>query len=193
MAALAKESFDFVATIPNSVKAVWAPNSMFLSAAKWIYECGKMPWLWLESDAIPIREGWLDAIIEEYDASPMKFLGPIVRQTNQPELPAAHLTGTAVYPQDAYEVYQGIESLVTKVVAWDIETASQVVARTKAATTIAHFYGEKDLSVTFVDAITPESPRNAKTIDFIPKQAAIFHRVKDGSLISLLRKLKKKK
>lgn len=191
--ALAKESFDYVGVIPAGVAAAWAPNRMFLSAAKWISECARLPWLWLEPDAIPLREGWADSIADEYDANPMKFLGPIVRQKGQPGLPEAHLTGTAVYPPDAWEAYKAIPALTDKVVAWDIETAGAIVPRTKASSTIAHFYGKKDLAPHFTESKSSTDPENFVTLDFIPKQAAVYHRCKDGSLIKLLRKQRNSK
>lgn len=191
--ALAKESFDFVGVIPANVVAAWPPNRMFLSAAKWIYECAKLPWLWLEPDAIPLREGWADAIADEYDQSPMAFLGPIVRQKGQPGLPESHLTGTAVYPVDAWETYKEIKALTDKVSAWDIEAAGAVVARAKFSSTLAHYWGKKDLPPHFTETKSATDPENFVTLDFVPKQAAVFHRVKDGSLITLLRKKKNAK
>lgn len=188
LGALAKESFDFVARIPAGVKTMWAPNGMFLSAAKWINECCKQPWLWLESDCIPLKPGWLDDLAEEYDACPMKFMGPLIKQTDQPDLPPVHLTGCSIYPPDAYGVFAAIPSLQDKIVAWDIEGAGKVVPRSKNTDLIHHFYGPKDLPPTFVDTRTADDPKNRVTLDFIRKDAVLFHRVKDGSLITLLKK-----
>lgn len=193
IAAIARKSFDVVMTIPNSVKATWAPNSMFLSAAKWIEQCTKLPWLWLESDCTPMREGWADQIMEEYESSPMKFLGPQVPNKTDPSLPAMHLTGTAVYPCDAYSYYKDIETLTNKVCAWDIEAAAKIAPCSKASARIAHFYGGKDTPPHFVESKSADDPQNFVELSFVPKQAAIFHRVKDLSLINLLRKSRKTK
>lgn len=188
LAEIAKESFDFVATIPAGVKTVWAPNGMFLSAAKWINECCKQPWLWLESDCTPLKNGWLDELAEEYDSCPMKFMGPLIKQTDQPDLPPVHLTGCSIYPFDAYQVFEAIPSLMDKVVAWDIESAQKVVPRSKNTDLIHHFYGPKDLPPTFVDSRAADDPKNRVTLEFIRSGSVMFHRVKDGSLITLLKK-----
>lgn len=189
--ALGKKSFGMMALIPSSVPCTWKPNQMFLSAAKWLNECSKMPWLWLEPDATPLKEGWLDAISEEYALSPMKLLGPIVKQNTNPALPGSHLTGTAVYSPDTWELISENEKLRSQVVAWDMELASAFVPRAKFSNTIAHFYGKKDLAPHFVEKKSEDDPENFITLDVIPKSAVLFHRVKDGSLINLLKKKNK--
>lgn len=189
---LAKKSFDTVMMIPASVECAWKPNQMFLSAAKWIHECTKLPWLWLEPDAIPLKEGWLDAIADEYAASPMAYMGPIIHQKGQPGLPEAHLTGCSVYPASAWELFASLPKLQKDIVAWDIEGAAKVIPRARNTNLIHHFWGNRDMPPIFVESKTQESPKNFVTIDFISKEAVVFHRTKDGGLINILRKARTK-
>lgn len=188
LAKIAKQAFDVVATIPAGVNCAWKPNQMFLSAAKWISECCKLNFLWLEPDCVPLRPDWLDIIAEEYDACPKKFMGPIIRQEGQPGVPAVHLTGCSVYPNDAWDVYDGMAELKTQIAAWDMVAADRVIPRSMNTNLIHHFWGEKDLPPIFVDVKTAESPKNFVTIDFVRKDAVLFHRSKGGELIAMLRK-----
>ncbi len=48
---------------PESTKG-WpqGPNSLFHAAAKYIESAWTMPWLNMETDAVPLKSGWLDRI-----------------------------------------------------------------------------------------------------------------------------------
>lgn len=175
-----------IVTVPAN--APWPPNSMFLQAARQVRETCKLDFLWLEPDAIPIYAGWLDDIAEEYSECPKRFMGSIIEQQGQVGLPSKYLNGVAVYPNDAIEVLENIQSIKDGTQAWDIGSASVVVPRAMNTPLIKHYYGTKELPPVFVESRTPDSPKNHVTLDFVPLQAAIFHRSKDGKLIDLLRK-----
>jgi hypothetical protein len=177
-----------IITVPKPAEGqrVWPPNIVFLAVANQVHQLYKFPFLFLEPDAIPIYAGWIDDIAEEYAECPARFMGSIVKQVGQPGLPSEYLNGVAVYPNDAIEVFEKIASVKDSSQAWDIGSASVVVPRAMNTKLIAHFYGEKDLPPMFVQAKLPDSPKNHVTLDFVPMEAAIFHRSKDGKLIDLL-------
>lgn len=186
---MAKAAFGAAKTIPVSPTSGHAPTQVFLSTAGWIAKCVKLPFFWLEPDCIPLVPDWLDKIEDAYEASPMTFMGALVRQNGQPELPSIHLTGCAVYPRDAFEIYDRIDSLKTQNVAWDIEAANAVVPRTEDTKLIRHFWGTREQPPVFVEARKEDSPPNHQLIEFATRDGAVvFHRCKDGSLIDLLRK-----
>jgi hypothetical protein len=196
---LARPVFHHVSTmivttpIPKEGERVWGPNIAFLNAARQVKETCKHNFLWLEPDAIPIFPGWLDYIAKEYDECPKRFMGTIVKQQGQVGMPEEYLNGVAVYPNDAFDVFDKIASVKDSSQAFDIGSASVVVPRALHTKSIFHFWGTAELPPIFVDAKKPDSPKNHVTLDFIPKDTAIFHRSKDGKLIDLLRpKLKKK-
>lgn len=186
---LARQSFRFSATIPiDATKSAWPPNRMFLMAARQVSMCYKLPWLWLEPDAVPLRKNWRDELADEYGLCPKKFMGPIVENTlKQPNLPALHLTGTAIYPPDAWDLYNSIPALKTESRAWDMTAADQVVPRTQHTELIQHYYGEIKLPPVFVSERKAADPKNFVTKKFLHSSAVLFHRCKDGSLIELLR------
>lgn len=184
---LAIPSFFHVESLPVNISTFgFAPNHMFMSAAQQMMLKFKQPWLWLEPDAVPLREGWLDAISKAYDLSPKRFLGSLI-SADQPGLPATHLSGVAVYPNDAFPIFDAFASLKSANVAWDMETALDVVPRAAHSDLFQHFWGKQGMSPTFVkDDVSPR-PENGLPFSFIRPDAALFHRNKDGTLINLLR------
>lgn len=191
----AKKCFRHASTLPIVAKPVgFPPNRMFLGAAEHIYQTAKFPWLWLEPDCIPLKEGWLDALAVEYAASPKRFLGTHVT-ADQPGLPKVHLAGCAVYPADAFPLYNTMERIKTEIVAWDMEAANAVVPRSHHTALIQQFWGKRDLPPTFVDKKRTDLqyPENTLDLTFLTKEAVLFHRNKDGTLIRYLRDLRVKK
>lgn len=184
--ALAKHSFGLVFSIPVSPTQGHAPTQMFLTACRWIYECSRFDFLWLEPDCVPLKPNWLLEIEAEYEICPMKFMGPLIK-SDQPNMPAVHLTGCSVYPNDAWEIYRDRKPLQTDNVAWDIEAAPAVVPRSLDTKLIQHFWGKQDQPPVFVESRAANSPENHVTLHFLSPSAVLFHRSKDGSLIKLLR------
>lgn len=136
------------------------------------------PVLWLEADAIPMRPSWLAEIIREYAACSKPFMGVVVRGHGHD-----HLTGCAVYPADwrvkapmlanvldAPDVFWG-PGLGQ---AFDSWAAPETVPQTAEATTIQQIW-RPQLPIT-------EAWRRRN----IPDATALFHQVKDGSLIKIL-------
>lgn len=185
--ALARQSFENADTIPLAIpERGYAPNHMFMLTAQQIMFSYKLPWLWLEPDAVPIRSGWLSTLSEEYAGSPKRLLGGLV-ESNQPGLPAVHLTGVSIYPCDVFPLFDGFASIKSANVAWDMEAASATVPRAKNSQYMQHFWGTRELAPTFVKETAAGQPPNALTLEFIKADVVLFHRNKDGTLIELLR------
>ena len=165
----------------------WAQNQMFLAAARQVKTNYRFDFLWLEADAIPIYPGWLDDIAEEYEECARRFMGSIVHQDGQPNMPKDYLNGVAVYPNDAIDIFSEIESVKNGGQAWDIGSAAQIVPKSLNTSLIQHYYGTKELPPVFVEARASDAPKNHVTPDFVNLTAAIFHRSKDGKLIDILR------
>lgn len=174
-----------IVTVP--AHATFPPNVMFLQAANKVKENYKHDFLWLEPDSIPIYPGWLEDIADEYSRCPSRFMGSIIHQEGQPGMPSDYLNGVAAYPNDAIDLFKNIASIKDGTQAWDIGSAALVVPKAMNTPKIFHFYGLKDLPPVFVATKLPDSPKNHVTLDFVPENAAIFHRSKGGELIDLLR------
>jgi hypothetical protein len=189
----ARKSFAFVTGFqimvpPNNQGWIKGSDFMFLRVARWVKENTKCAFLWMEPDAVPLKSGWLDDIQSEYSKTPYKYMGAIVRQNDQPLMPKAHLNGNAVYPNEAYEVFNAMNSVTMGTQAFDIAGASVCVPATKESPLFQSFWGTQELAPIFVKERTPESPKNHIVWDkFIRPDAVFFHRDKTHSLIPLLR------
>jgi len=192
--ALARKTFKRVDSLVVTVEQTdWrAPNSMFSAIASYVEGAYKFPFLWMEPDCTPLRAGWAEMLAAEYAQCPKRFMGPLI-ECKDPELPALHMTGCSIYPPDAFDILKDHCNGSAKF-AWDVDSAATVVKQGRASDTklIQHFYGTKDLAPTFVSQKVQgeEYPTNAMEVSFIKEEAVLFHRVKDGSLINILRKFK---
>lgn len=187
---IAKGIFDFAETAIVAVPADesgWpkAPNAMFRIAATHIESCFQLPWLWMEPDCVPMRASWLDEIALGYSRCPKKFMGALI-QSSQPPMPPVHLAGCAVYPPDAAKLMAEF-CAPTSTLAFDIGSAGFTVPRAFNSPLIHHHYGTMELAPTFKASREIGDPVNVCTLDFVRKEAALFHRCKDGTLIDLLR------
>lgn len=144
-------------------------NAMWQSVAWKIYFQDKMPWLWLEPDAIPTRPSWLREIWEDHKASKKAFSGTMG------QCQIAMLNGVAVYPPNVCDFAP--LALQAGDCPWDLNAASQILKFSNVTDLFQHIYQVKGDPPTF--------PKHA---DKLSKSAAIFHRCKDGTLISYLKK-----
>jgi hypothetical protein len=187
--ALAKCVFATVRTITTTVtKTGVTANQMFLWASHYIHDNYRLPFLWLEPDCVPLAATWLNDIASAYAKSPMRYLGAVIEQTGQANMPAKHLTGCSVYPNDAWERFSKMKAVTDGTSAWDIAGGLEVAESSQDTPLIQHFWGpDKDGAPVFVAERKPDSPQNHVMLDFIKPGAVLFHRVKGDSLINLLR------
>jgi FkbM family methyltransferase len=145
-------------------------NYMFRFTSAWLAAKPQYPYfLWLEPDAIPLREGWLDKLEAEYRRGGKPFMGERVDLGEQrPDVPV-HMSGVGMYHNPIYthagEAYRAAE------VAWDIAAKDQIVPKAHWTPMIQHYW--KHGTFTSLDGIRPET--------------VVFHSSKDGSLIDILR------
>lgn len=181
---LAQKSFRSARLITNDLSVVgWpqGPNSLFATAAK----SADQPWFWCETDAVPLKPGWLEAIEDTYSKCGKSFMGAIVpRGTSADTLPENHLNGNAVYPANAWSI---MRPAIVEHRAFDISTAEIVVPMACNTSLIQHFYGRRDLAPTFAATRGPGAPENTFTLANIKPEAVFFHRNPDSNLIRLLR------
>jgi hypothetical protein len=155
-------------------------NSLFVAAATHAKEINE-PFLWLESDAIPVRPGWLEDIHAAYHGGFMGHIysAPLVESTK-------FLSGVAVYPPDAID-YIGPCIIADPLKGFDVSSSFGVLSSAHHTNLIQHFFGEIGLAPTFGDVRRTESPVNFFTLSELHPEAVLFHRNKDGTLIDLLR------
>lgn len=156
-------------------------NTMFRNAAKHIEFTSKEPFLWLEPDVAPVKEGWLDAIAAEYASCGKHFMGDRVEVENVP----LHMSGIAVYP-GIMSNHAGLAYLAQDI-AWDCAAASQIVPKAHFTKLIEHSWKRDPVTkeyshVTFANWEQVERE--------IAPETVLYHASKDGSLIRLLRERK---
>ena len=130
---------------------------------------GVKHFFWMEPDAIPLKEGWLDALEQTYLLCQKPFMGDRVEVEGIP----LHMSGVAVYPnpihQFAGEAHRAFD------LAWDMAAKDQIIPQAHFTELIEHAWKHPP----FTDMHELDTQ--------ISKQAVIFHASKDGSLIKLLR------
>jgi hypothetical protein len=156
-------------------------NALFRCAAEEMAKRNQ-PFLWMEPDAIPLRIGWLDSISKAYEQCGKPFMGRTYRSTD-PGVPSTMLSGIAVYPADTMN---RIGALLNGR-AFDVSIADGVVPQSAHTKLIQWFWGQPKLAPTFAKKKETNSPINTFTLETLESEAVIFHRNKDGTLLSLLR------
>jgi hypothetical protein len=150
-------------------------NIMFETALENVKE----PFLWLEPDAVPLCEGWMDYLNEEYNRVKIPFMGSI-NSGNK----VRHLSGVAIYPENAKEWYKG---LLPSTKPFDMVDQSEILLNTHHTQLIQNFWGKHGLPPIFKENIEKTDKENTVSPRMINKKAVLFHRSKDGKLVQILR------
>ncbi len=149
------------------------PNQMIKGALELVEK--KFPgraMLWVEADAIPIREGWVSEIADEYRACGRPFMGDVYRA----ESSIPHMTGVAVYHPLWREYAPSLAKLNRDECGWDTLCSHETLPRCHPSKSIQQVW-------------RPPLPITAAWASAnIPLSTALFHQVKDGSLIDILAK-----
>lgn len=145
-------------------------NYAFQTTARYVSEAFKTQWLWWESDAIPLKAGWLREIDNEYHRSGRPFMGSVNYSVN-------YMHGVAVYPHNCEDY--SIALLLAHKAPFDVVAGKDIASHRHDASHLFQHVWEW----------TPgEAPSffNASSLSFIKKSAVLFHRNKDGTLIKRL-------
>lgn len=182
---LAAKSFKTVAMVTNEQSVIgWieGPKSLFLRACEYAND-HRVPFLQMETDAIPLVADWLEQIRDAYRAKGRAVMGHVYT-CDQPGLPKVMMSGIAVYCYDTISA----EKKIREGAHWDVALSSVLLPDQYDHTPlIHHLWGEKDNPPTFVRTKTDYTSKQPFTLADIPKEAVIFHRNKDGTLEALLR------
>lgn len=157
-----------------------APNHAFQRTAWHVYDRFKQPWLWLESDAIPLNRSWLDLMQAEYEKGEKPLMGHIVEGMG-------HCNGVAVYPWNLCHFTK--DTFLVSHVAWDVVMKVDTIDHTHNANhLIAHVWNvdKKGKNINGVEGV-PITFKTQKEVDkAVDTRMALFHRSKDGTLANLL-------
>jgi hypothetical protein len=139
------------------------------------------PWFWLESDAIPLKPGWVDDIYEGWEKGGKPFAGHIVDRMD-------HMNGVGVYPPDVRR--RCTEAMLTRMAAWDVVLKQTITGYcTNLNHLIQHIWNirESDGAITNADGHPVTFPDWKSVERWMDFNACILHRTKDGTLIQRLR------
>lgn len=185
----AKEVFRNVGSMkyPRADKRDWPhpQNNAFLQTAWHVFAKHQGPWLWLETDSIPMCKGWLDALWNEYQKGGKPFGGHWNHATNV-------FNGVAIYPQNISKYSQAIMmAALTEAtdangkvhqVPWDVYGSGQVKKHLHVMNGLMQHIWHDDSTGeawTFPDRATVERVARPGVV--------LFHRCKNESLVARLR------
>jgi hypothetical protein len=188
MAASVFKRAELVTTPGNLPDERWpiGPNWMFQTAMNWVYQHRQVPFWWNEPDCIPLCEGWLDFIEQEYYRAGKPFMGCVVKGvTIGATVIPDSVNGCAVYPADTAKRLGSIQFNAPE--AWDILAGPIMVPHAHHAKCYQYFWGEPGLAPTFRLRHEKGEPKNVFTLEQLRHDSVVFHRNKDNTLIPLLR------
>lgn len=180
---IARDIFNSVDLITNAQSIIgWVegPKSLVRNMIHYGRERNQ-PWLLMDSDAVPLRDGWLDIIQGEYESCGKEYMGHVFG-CQQPGLPKLLMSPIAVYPPTADELLPAIDAGHH----WDVSMTEVALPKCHNTTRIQHFFGEMGNPPTFAE--TAVRGTNIFDLNFIHQNAVVFHRNKDFTLIDLLRR-----
>lgn len=176
----AKKVFSCIKTCAYSPPTAdqWPPTIAFRAAADFMQKLG-LSWLWLEADAVPLKPEWLDTLQAAYWNCKKAFAGPIV-----PDL--GHCNGTAIYPCNTPQRIP--RALTLTRTAWDVTMKHEMIFDCHDLTPVFfHAWTADNGSFhPYIGGNVPSFPRGSNLINQIHKDAVVFHRCKDGTLIERL-------
>lgn len=167
----------------------WPQNNTFMSVA-WHMAKSKRPWLWVETDSIPLSPGWLDALRDDYVRGGKPFGGHWNHATSV-------FNGVAIYPANVAR-YASNMLMAALIDAkdpsgkphqppWDAYGSKQVRPHMHVMNHLMQHMWQNDATGeawTFPDQVTVEQ--------VIRPGVVLFHRCKNESLISRLREARGK-
>lgn len=163
----------------------WPQNNAFTSASWHIAAHHKRPWIWVETDSVPMCKGWLDALWADYQKGGKPFGGHWNHATNV-------FNGVAIYPPEVARYSENmmmVNLLDVKDASgkphqppWDAYGSKQVKPHLHQMNHLMQHIWRNDATGdawTFMDRATVER--------VIRPGVVLFHRCKNESLIARLR------
>ena len=151
-----------------------AQNHAFQRSAQYVANKYNCPWLWLECDAIPLGDGWLDALEAEYVRAGKPFMGMLVDVvTVQGQAIPTHLSGVSVYPGNVPG--HSVNIMRCGGIAFDMAGAEEVLPKAHFTKLLAHKYQ------------CPSITRDEEFEAWVPRDSVLFHQQKTPQIIEYLK------
>lgn len=174
MKELAEQVFTKVHTMtyraPRDRKWPRPQNNAFQNTAQHVHtQMAPTSWLWLESDCVPVRKGWYQAIRERHATGGKPFTGHWNHATNV-------WNGVSVYPHNT--PHYGVKLMLVQNNPWDVWASKDIAPHLQIANDLFQHIWE--------DHATGQAwtfPNQATVRRVVRPGVYLFHRCKDGSLI----------
>jgi len=170
---------------PGTSTQAWplGPNIAFQTTAHYMHAYGTAPWLWLEADAVPLCQGWLQRLETHYRQRGKSFFGPIVPGRG-------HMNGVAIYPKNM--AARCPRAMAATSMAWDYVLGGEMGGDNfDASSLIQHCWGIVNRMPHPTDGPPAVFFTPAEVKAWVQPQAVLFHRCKDGTLIDRLRQMRR--
>ena len=161
----------------------WPQNNAFVKTAWNVMRIHRGPWIWVETDSIPMKRGWLHSLSIEYNMGRKPFGGHLSKE--------GIFNGVAIYPNNISRFSQKIMmSAMTECknskgeihqIPWDVYGSQEVKRSLHVMNRLMQHMWNDDATqkaYTFPDQ---------KSLEVIRPEVVLFHRCKDGTLIDRLR------
>lgn len=161
----------------------WPQNNSFMQTAWHVKLHFNRPWLWVETDSIPTRKGWIDLIWQEYQRGKKPFGGHLNTETQV-------FNGVGLYPASVpdYSVKAMTAALIrgpqNKQPPWDVYASRQILPHLHVMNGLFQHVWTLDGKS---DGQQPTFPDTASVSKLVRPGVALYHRNKDQTLIKRMR------
>lgn len=155
------------------------PIRKWPNASNWVFQHTvwhmtqfKQPWLWIESDCVPLKPGWYQTVKECHEKGGKPFTGHWNERTKV-------WNGVSVYPHNTQEYGQRL--MLVQNNPWDVSASKDIYPHLNVANHVfQHIWHDEQTGQawTFPDMATVKK--------VIRNGCVLYHRCKDGSLIDRL-------
>lgn len=165
--------FSKVTVIGSNAPESWpqGKNAAFQNLVRYLNDVrNQESFLWWETDAIPLKKGWLATLESEHLVGGKAFTGYV-----HDALKCMECVG--IYPPNFME-YSPVNGMLCRAAPWDRCCGAEIIQNVHRANHLMQFVHD-------VDGFPPTFPKDAK---LLKDGAVLFHACKDGTLIEELSK-----
>lgn len=176
---------------PKGPNAYWKKTIDFLLFAK-----NRDPWLWMETDLIPVKKNWATILEKEYIRAGKPFMGCVeankVYTSDGIELVhGEHMVGIGIYPPDIDKYSTNWKHIDKANVAFDWVCGYEMVPHTHRTPMIHNAFRTVNYRIEnrkiVCSDIVPKVTRGTFADRPITKDVILHHGCKDGSLVQLMK------
>ena len=141
-------------------------NQLFKFAGEYVVRHFQSPWLWLESQCVPLKSNWQEHLLLAYNSQPKRYMGSHLRFSaatpNAPE--KLCLSPCSVYPSDAIG---DLQPYCDTAAPFQIAAAPQILARSTKSRLIQELAYDGDNAKVRPDACVLNGDKSGALIEHL--------------------------